>query len=105
MLFKSGLCLGIVFMLHVADVSANPYLVASDYQGPMRRVDLQTGAVTATFAGGYGAGEIDLGPDGLIYASYFEGRSIGKINPVTGASVGNISLGGKPRDVTFGPEG
>jgi streptogramin lyase len=86
-------------------LAATPFMLASDYQGPMRRVDPSTGTIIGTLSVGFGAGEIDLGPDGLIYASHFESSSIEKINPVTGLDAGTISLPGKPRDVTFGPDG
>ena len=82
-----------------------PFLVASDFTGQMRRVDPQTGAILSTVAGGNGAGEIDFGPDGLIYASDFDESRIRRIDPISGLWIGTIALPGKPRDVTFGPDG
>ena len=88
-----------------ANVLATPFLVASDYNGQMRRVDAQTGLIIDTLTGGYMAGEIDLGSDGLIYASYFRSSELRKIDPVSGLEIGIVPLPGKPRDVTFGPDG
>lgn len=88
-----------------AVVVATPILIASDYYGPMRQVDVQTGSIIRTLSGGYGAGEIDLGPDGLIYASYYSMSELRTIDPVSGLEIEVIPLPGKPRDVMFGPDG
>ena len=85
--------------------NASQFLIASDYQGGMRRVDPVSGAILGTLPGGGGAGEIDLGPDGLIYASYYNDSIIREIDPVSGTWVRTIALPGNPRDVTFGPDG
>lgn len=82
---------------------ATASLVVSDYFGPMRIVNSNSGEILGEIAGGYGAGELDFGPDGLIYASYFESSLVRVLDPANGA-LRDIGLPGKPRDVIFGPD-
>jgi streptogramin lyase len=103
---RCAMVLGVASLVFVVgSVQAGTFLVASDYFGPMRKVNPDNGAIIGTLSGGYDAGEIDRGPDGLIYASYFESSLIQAIDPNSGSTVRGISLPGKPRDVTFGPDG
>src|SRR5687767_7146921 len=89
----------------VSTASAAQYMVASDYRGQLRLVDPQSGTISGTLSGGFGAGEIELGPDGLIYASYHEHNRLRTFDLVTGAAARDILLPGSPRDLARGPDG
>ena len=88
-----------------SSLRADPFLVTSDYFGPLCSVNPNTGVILGTYSVGGSAGEIDFGSDGLLYASFFESNSIQKFNLATDSSAGTISLPGKPRDIAFGPDG
>jgi hypothetical protein len=93
-----------LFLL-ASPLRADPTLITSDYFGPLRSVNPTNGAILGTYSVGGSAGEIDVGPDGLLYASYFESYAIQKINLTSDASADTIALPGKPRDIAFGPDG
>jgi streptogramin lyase len=99
-----ALVVALLFFLS-SPLHADPFLVTSDYFGPLRSVNPNTGAILGTYSVGSGAGEIELGSDGLLYASYFESSSIQKFNLNTDSAAGTIALPAKPRDIAFGPDG
>ena len=88
MRFANVLAVAVLVAVFAAPASGTPYLVASDYQGPMRRVDPNTGATLSLFTDGWSAGELEVGADGLIYVSYFEPRMLMRLDPTSGTSVG-----------------
>ncbi len=99
--------------VHAFVPTADYTLLASDYSRGLVKVDPVSGEIISTVFAASGIGDIERGPDGLIYLSNSSQRVVQAVNPFTGALVRTITFAGDPMfsypttpmDLAFGPDG
>ena len=84
------------------------FLVASSSTNSLFRFDATTAAFKQEFADSNGllnVVDLEIGPDGYIYATGFVSNDLHRYDAATGAFVDKFAIGSQPARMVFGPDG
>jgi streptogramin lyase len=83
----------------------NLYVLGGESGKVWRMTTAATPAFTEVGTGLAGPSFGELGPDGKIWFTLFEGDAVAKVDVAAGTVGGQVAVAGNPWDVAFGPDG